>query len=57
MEVMKKEISKQVDRVKNDLIQLSKTISEDAELSFKEHKAAGWLTGELKTQGFDIKYS
>lgn len=54
MEAIKKEICEQVDRVKDDLFQLSKKIFEHPELSSQEFQAVRWLTGELEKHGFNI---
>ena len=51
LEAAKRKIAEAVERLADDLEQLSHRIHENPELCFKEEKAAAWLTELLETQG------
>ena len=52
---LKSDISRRVDKERQALIDLSLNIHDNPELGFKEEKAAGWLTGYLAKNGFQIE--
>jgi len=52
---LKAEISRRVEEQRQALIELSLNIHDNPELGFKEEKAAGWLTGYLAENGFQIE--
>jgi amidohydrolase len=52
---LKHEIGVSIDLQKARLIQLSLNIHDNPELAFHEEKAAAWLTGYLKENGFRIE--
>jgi amidohydrolase len=52
---LKAEISRRLDKQRQALIDLSLNIHDNPELGFKEEKAAGWLTGYLAKNGFQIE--
>lgn len=54
---MKKEISSQMNLIKNSLISLSKYIYENPEKSFNEHKAVKKITELLNEGGFNVTSS
>ena len=52
---LKAEIGRRLDKQRQALIELSLKIHDNPEPGFKEEKAAGWLTGYLAKNGFQIE--
>jgi amidohydrolase len=52
---LKKSAINEIDSRRDQLIELSRKIHANPELGFQEKKAAAWLTGVLKENGFAIK--
>lgn len=52
---MEKNISKYIDERKDELINLSKKIWENPEISFEEYNAAKWFGEFLEKEGFEVK--
>ena len=57
MTALKNAIASAIDRLGDDLEQLSRQIHDNPELGFHEVKAAGWLTDFLAGQGFKVVHS
>jgi len=55
MNVLKDAIAKALDRLGDELEQLSHRIHDNPELGYHEVKAAGWLTEFLEQQGFKVE--
>jgi amidohydrolase len=55
MSTVKDAITQAVDRLGNDLEQLSRRIHDHPELAYQEVKAAGWLCDFLDAQGFKVE--
>jgi len=55
MSTVKDSIAEAVDRLGNDLEQLSRRIHDHPELAYQEVKAAGWLCDFLSAQGFKVE--
>jgi len=55
LEAAKRKIAEAVERLADDLEQLSHRIHENPELCFKEEKAAAWLTAFLEAQGAQVE--
>ena len=55
MSTVKDSIAEAVDRLGNDLEQLSRRIHDHPELAYQEVKAAGWLCDFLGAQGFKVE--
>jgi len=51
---LKTEVSRQVERQRHELIELSLKIHTNPEPGFKEEKASDWLTEYLARNGFDV---
>jgi metal-dependent amidase/aminoacylase/carboxypeptidase family protein len=52
---LKRKVAKNIDSIKESLIQIARTIHKDPELGFKEYKACSLLTSELARHGFEIE--
>ena len=52
---MEKNISEYIDERKDELINLSKKIWENPEISFEEYNAAKWFGEFLEKEGFEVK--
>jgi amidohydrolase len=55
MSTVKDQIGQAVDRLADDLEQLSRRIHDHPELAYQEVKAAGWLSDYLTGQGFKVE--
>jgi len=55
LDELKYEVSEEIDRIRNKMIELSDKIHANPELSFKEFKASKWLTSELEENGFIVQ--
>jgi amidohydrolase len=55
MSAIKDSISQAVDRLGNELEQLSRRIHDNPELGYQEVKASGWLTEFLAAKGFKLE--
>ncbi|MCL0029594.1 M20 family metallopeptidase [Dehalococcoidia bacterium] len=55
MEELKEEAIKQIESLKDELIELSDRIHKNPELGFEEHKACAWLTDMLSEHGFEVE--
>ncbi len=55
MSTVKDSIAQAVDRLGNDLEQLSRRIHDHPELAYQEMKAAGWLCDFLSVHGFKVE--
>ncbi|MGC9383783.1 MAG: M20 family metallopeptidase [Kosmotogaceae bacterium] len=54
-EKSKETITKNVDSIANDLIEISKKLKNNPEIGFKEYKAFKWLTEFLEQKGFNVE--
>lgn len=55
MERIKQEISRQVERIKEDLFVLSKRLFENPEVAYQEHQACQLLSQFLAERGFEVE--
>lgn len=54
-EGLKEEVVKQIEALKDEIIELSDRIHKNPELGFEEYKACGWLTEMLLEHGFEVE--
>lgn len=47
-------IQKEIDLIKDELLELSEKIHDNPEVAFKEHKASQWIIDLLEKHGFDV---
>ncbi len=52
---LKEAVQKELDKLEDELRELSQKIFDNPELKFEEYQAAEWLTGELEDKGFDVE--
>jgi amidohydrolase len=55
IEEIKALVKREIDRRRDELVELSLRIHANPELGFQETKAAGWLTGYLADNGFSVE--
>ena len=55
MERTKEDIIRQVDSIAVDLLDLSKTLFENPETAYQEHRACQWLSQFLQERGFEVE--
>jgi len=56
LDELKSQVSEEIDRIRNKMIELSDKIHANPELSYKEFKASKWLTSELEENGFIVHH-
>jgi len=55
MEGLKEEVIKQIEGLRDEIIELSDRIHKNPELGFEEYKACAWLTDMLSQHGFEVE--